>query len=221
MALEIAALATQAVTIVAPALRYLLSRAGKRAADQASDELGDQAWGAAKRVWATIGPKVEASAEAKDAARDLAIDPQDGELQGIFERALISFLQDDRRLAQQLQQEVRIVQNAQQISNVSADRGSFAAGGDIRISGGLRIGSSDSQAEMWSRASAPAKLLMAAGMVAAFAGVGGFILTIAMSIGSSDPPDTSLLGPLFGLGVIGIVVAGLGSMLAALTLRNK
>ena len=220
MALEIAALATTTVKIVAPALRYLLSRAGKRAADQAADDIGNEAWEAAKRVWGTIGPKVEANPATKDAARDLAIDPEDGELRTALEQQLLSILHNDRRLAQRLDQDVRIIQNAGEITNISADRGSIA-GRRVTIHGGVRYGSADSQMELWSRASGPAKALMAIGIVAALAGIGGFMLIGALTAGSTDGPDTSLIGIFFGLGVVGILVVGAGSLLAMLTLRDK
>jgi hypothetical protein len=200
MAIEIAALASTAVSIVAPALRYLLSRAGKRAGDQAADEIGDQAWEAAKRVWGTIGPKVESDPGARDTARDLAIDPEDGSIRTELEQQLLDILKGDPALARRLNQDVRIIQQAETITNVSARDRSFAAGRDIRVSGGIRLGSSDSQMELWQNANGPAKAIMAIGFLAAMIGVGGFILMIALSMGSTDGPDTSVLGGFFALG---------------------
>jgi hypothetical protein len=220
MAIEIAALASTAVSIVAPALRYLLSRAGKRAGDQAADEIGDEAWAAAKRVWGTIGPKVESDPGARDMARDLAIDPDDDSIRTDLEEQLLSILQHDRRLVQRLDQDVRILQNTGQITNIRADRSSLAAGRDIRVSGGLRIGSGDSQMELWQNANGPAKAIMAIGFLAAMIGIGGFILMIALSFGSTDGPDTSLLGGFFALGIVGMLVAGVGSLFALLTMRR-
>jgi hypothetical protein len=216
MVLEVATLASEAVAIIAPALRYLLSRSSKRAADKAADELGDEAWEAAKRVWGTIGGRIESIPGTREAARDLASDPDDQALQTLLESELRKLLRADQNLARRLAGDIGSIQ----ITTVRASGHGFAAARDIRVSGGIKFGGGDTQLELWSRAGWPAKALIVVGFCLALVGVGGFLLTIALTAGSTEGPNESGIRLFFALGVVGILVTGVGSLIAMVGLRS-
>ncbi len=68
------------VKFLAPCLPFLLNMGGK-VAEGASQKVGEDGWNKAKAIWAKLLPKVEAKEAAKEAAVDVAQNPDDEDLQ--------------------------------------------------------------------------------------------------------------------------------------------
>lgn len=97
--MEISAL----TTFIIPFLPSLLKLDGSAAATAtAANKFGEAAWQKAQAVWATLSPKVEAKASAKEAAIDVANNPRDEDSQTVLKVQLKKLLASDEALAHQL-----------------------------------------------------------------------------------------------------------------------
>jgi plasmid maintenance system antidote protein VapI len=89
---------TGLAAFLAPFLPALVKGAERLAAD-AADRLGDAAFGAAKRMWELLRPKVEQDQRAKDTVEEVAEEPDDPALQAMLAKRLEKLLADDPALA--------------------------------------------------------------------------------------------------------------------------
>jgi hypothetical protein len=95
---DFGALAREVVTAVGPFMPFLL-RLGETAAEEAAKKLGGAAWEKAKSFWVPISATIESVPGAKEAAKDLATDPEDGDHQAAFRVQLKKVFSDNANLA--------------------------------------------------------------------------------------------------------------------------
>ncbi|MBD2500474.1 hypothetical protein [Anabaena azotica] len=91
------------VSLLAPHLPFLLNVGGK-VAEGAYQQAGADAWDTVKAIWGKLKPKVEAKEAAKEAAIDLAGNPDDKALQTVLQVQLQKILSADTVLAEELAQ---------------------------------------------------------------------------------------------------------------------
>ncbi|BAY93127.1 MULTISPECIES: hypothetical protein [unclassified Tolypothrix] len=89
------------VKFLAPCLPFLLNVGGK-AIEGASQKVGEDGWNKAKAIWAKLLPKVEAKEAAKEAAADLAQNPDDEDLQASLRVQIKKILDSDTALAEEI-----------------------------------------------------------------------------------------------------------------------
>jgi hypothetical protein len=89
------------VKFLAPCLPFLLN-VGNKAVEGASQKLGEDVWNKAKAIWAKLQPKVEAKDAAKEAATDVAQNPDDEDLQASLRVQLKKILDADTALAEEI-----------------------------------------------------------------------------------------------------------------------
>src|SRR4051794_12547714 len=89
------------MTFLAPFLPFLLGK-GEDVADAAIDRLGAAGWERAKALWAKLRPKVEGKEAAREAAHDIAAEPNDELARAAFQLQLRKLLHDDPELARGL-----------------------------------------------------------------------------------------------------------------------
>jgi hypothetical protein len=85
--------------VLAPAIPYLVSKAGDVAASEAIKKLGKAAWEAAGKVWARLWPKIEGTGGPRQALDVLAATPADADAQGALRMHLKQVLAQDPALA--------------------------------------------------------------------------------------------------------------------------
>ena len=66
--------------LLAPHLPTLMKLGGK-AAESAASKVGADTWETVKKIWAKLSPRIEAKESAKEAAIDVANNPDDEDLQ--------------------------------------------------------------------------------------------------------------------------------------------
>lgn len=212
-----AALAAQVVTVLAPALPYLL-KAGERASEEAGSRLGAQAWEQASALWTKLRPRVEEQPAVLEAAQEVAERPEDEDAQAALRVQLRKLLSKDSALAAEL---VQVVGSGGSAMSVSArGRGNIAVGRDISHSTIIHQATRDEMDE-FVHANWLAKLVMGLGTLVALGGMGLFFFTIvsAMAQGPSleSGPDFGLAALGFGAAFVGILLYSLGRLLAAMT----
>ncbi|MBD2249716.1 hypothetical protein [Nostoc parmelioides] len=89
------------VTFLAPYLPSLLN-VGSKVAEGAYQQAGADGWDKAKAIWGKLHPKVEAKEAAKEAAGDLAENPEDKNFQTVLQVQLKKILDADTALAQEI-----------------------------------------------------------------------------------------------------------------------
>jgi hypothetical protein len=103
--MDIAILAKETVTFLAPFLPYLL-KAGESAAEEAGKQLGEKAGGGAwekvKTLWAKLRPKAEAKEATRDAVKDVAATPGDDDALGALRIQLRKLFEEDKSLAEEV-----------------------------------------------------------------------------------------------------------------------
>jgi len=115
------------ITFLAPCLGFLLDT-GRAATERAADKLGDEIWDHARRLWARLGPAVEARPAAAEAACDLAAQPDDDGARAVLAWQLEKAIGADPSLARDLR---RLWDAAGRGAVVAAGDRSVVAGGDI------------------------------------------------------------------------------------------
>lgn len=212
-----ATLAAQMVTLLAPALPYLL-KAGERAAEEAGSRLGGQAWEQASALWAKLRPRAEERPAMMEAVQEVAQRPEDEDAQAALRVQLRKLLSKDHALAAEV---VQIVGPGGSATSVSArGRGNIAVGRDISHSTIIHQATRD-ELDEFVHASSTAKLVMGLGALVALAGMGLFFFTIVSAIAQGpsleSEPDFGVAALGFGAAFVGIVVYSLGRLLAAMT----
>jgi hypothetical protein len=85
--------------LLAPHLPTLMKLGGK-AAESAASKIGTDTWEVAKKIWDKLSPTVEKKEAAKEAAIDVANNPEDEDLQAALRVQLKKLLEQDKELAQ-------------------------------------------------------------------------------------------------------------------------
>lgn len=88
---------------LSPILPFLI-KGGEEAAKEAGKNFGADVWEKAKAVWATLSPKIEAKEAAREAVADLAVAPEEPDLQTILRKQLEKLIANDESLAQEILQ---------------------------------------------------------------------------------------------------------------------
>ncbi len=91
---------------LSPILPFLI-KGGEEAAKEAGKKFGIDAWEKAKGVWGKLYPKIEAKEAAKEAVEDLAVAPEDQDLQTALRVQLKKILEKDQTLATKIAQLMR------------------------------------------------------------------------------------------------------------------
>jgi hypothetical protein len=87
-----------------PTLLKLGGKAVEKATESASGKFGEAAFKKAEAVWAKLSPKVEAKEAAKEAAIDVANSPEDEDAQGALRLQLKKLLEQDEDLMKAIDQ---------------------------------------------------------------------------------------------------------------------
>ena len=120
---DVAALAA----LLGPALPFL-TRAGEQVTTQAAQALGRGAWEHAQRLWSRLSGAVASRPAAREAADDVAADPQDAEATVALVRQLRKILESDPALAREVEQ---LLGEARQAGVVASGARSVAVGGNV------------------------------------------------------------------------------------------
>jgi predicted negative regulator of RcsB-dependent stress response len=129
---------------ISPFLPFLL-KLGSKAIDKASESMGSKfgeaAFGKAQAVWGKLSPQVEAKESLKEAATDVANNPEDEDLQVVLRVQLKKLLEQDEELGKAIEQILEAdapdgTSGTQIVQNVTGDR-NFTIG---QMTGGKAIG---------------------------------------------------------------------------------
>jgi hypothetical protein len=107
-----------------------LLKAGGKAGEEAAKKIGGDAWEWAKDLWSRLRPKVEANPAALQAAHEVALTPDDGDLQAILRVQLKKLLSEDKALARESEDWLEKAKAAGVITIASGER-SVTVGGDV------------------------------------------------------------------------------------------
>jgi hypothetical protein len=95
---------------LSPFLPFLLKLGGKaidKSTESAAGKLGEAAFGKAQAVWGKLGPQVEAKESLKEAATDVANNPEDQDLQVVLKVQLQKLLKQDEELGKAIAEIMR------------------------------------------------------------------------------------------------------------------
>ncbi len=87
-----------------PTLLKLGGKAIEKATESASGKFGEAAFNKAEAVWVKLSPKVEAKESAKEAAIDVANSPEDEDLKAVLRVQLKKLLEQDEELMKAIEQ---------------------------------------------------------------------------------------------------------------------
>lgn len=129
---------------LSPFLPTLLKLGGKsveKATESASGKFGEAAFAKAQAIWGKLSPKVEAKEAAKEAAIDVANSPEDDDAQGALRLQLKKLLEQDEELMKAIEQILAAdapdgTPGTQIVQNVTGDRNQVIG----TVSGGTVIG---------------------------------------------------------------------------------
>ena len=130
--MDIGALASSLTTVLVPLLPYLL-KAGEKAAEETGKTVAGQSWEWAKSLWTKLKPQVEAKPAALEAAQDVALAPEDEDLQAALRVQLKKLLTEDQSLAEEVSRWLEQGKAAGINVSAAAER-SVAIGGDVKSS---------------------------------------------------------------------------------------
>src|SRR5215510_1241182 len=99
--MDIGSMASSLTTALVPLLPYLL-KAGEKPAEETGKAVAGQSWEWAKSLWTKLQPKVEAKPAALEAAQDVALSPQNQDLQAALRVQLNKLLTEDQSLAEEV-----------------------------------------------------------------------------------------------------------------------
>ncbi|MEM9927351.1 MAG: CHAT domain-containing protein [Cyanobacteria bacterium P01_D01_bin.50] len=131
------------VKFLAPCLPFLLN-VGNKAVEGASQKLGEDVWRKGTAIWSKLQPKVEAKAATLEAAKDVADDPEDEDLQTALRVQLKKILSAEPELAAEIAKilEEPVPQPAGdniQMSGKSYDQSTFTQVGKIEGKGDINF----------------------------------------------------------------------------------
>ena len=127
--MDLVALTHAITTTLVPVLPYLL-KAGEKAAEEAGKKIGGDTWEWTKDLWSRLRPKVEAKPAALQAANEVALAPDDPDLQATLRVQLKKLLTEDQALTQEVGEWFERAKAAGVIAIASGER-SAAIGGDV------------------------------------------------------------------------------------------
>lgn len=138
--MEIATL-TAFLTPFLPFLLKLSGKAAEKATEAAAGKFGEASWAKAQAVWDKLRPKVEAKESAKEAALDVANAPEDEDFQVALRVQLKKLLAQDESLANAIAQILQAdgldgTPGTQNVQNVTGDCNQVIA----QVTGGQVIG---------------------------------------------------------------------------------
>ncbi|BAB74123.1 hypothetical protein ACN23B_12175 [Anabaena sp. FACHB-709] len=107
------------VTFLAPYLPSLLN-VGSKVAEGAYQQAGADGWDKAKAIWGKLHPKVEAKEAAKEAAGDLAENPEDKSFQTVLQVQLKKILDADTTLAEEIAKILQVTKSDNSSVNLNA-----------------------------------------------------------------------------------------------------
>jgi hypothetical protein len=115
---------------ISPFLPFLLKIGGKaleKSTESASGKFGEAAFAKAQAVWGKLKPKVEAKEAAKEAAIDVANSPEDEDMQAALRVQLKKLLEQDEELMKAIEQILAAdasdgTSGTQIVQNVTGDR---------------------------------------------------------------------------------------------------
>jgi hypothetical protein len=115
---------------ISPFLPFLLKLGGKaaeKATESAAGKFGEASWSKAQSVWDKLSPKIEAKESAKEAAIDVANAPEDEDLQVALKVQLKKLLAEDEALVRAIAQILEAdgpdgTPGLQNVQNVTGDR---------------------------------------------------------------------------------------------------
>jgi hypothetical protein len=115
---------------ISPFLPFLLKLGGKaaeKATESAAGKFGEASWAKAQAVWDKLSPKLEAKDSAKEAAVDVANAPEDEDLQVALKVQLKKLLDQDEALENAISQILQEdgfdgTPGTQIVQNVTGDR---------------------------------------------------------------------------------------------------
>jgi hypothetical protein len=118
---------TAFLSLFLPSLLKLGSKALEKATESASGKFGEAAFAKAQAIWDKLGPKVEAKEAAKEAAIDVANNPDDQDLQAALRVQLKKLLEQDEELFKAIEQILKAdapdgTAGTQIVQNVTGDR---------------------------------------------------------------------------------------------------
>ncbi len=124
-----------------PTLLKLGGKAVEKATESASGKFGEAAYKKAEAVWARLSPKVEAKESAKEAAIDVANNPEDEDSQAAMRVQLKKLLEQDEELMKAIEQILKEdapdgTSGTQIVQNVTGDRNQVIG----QMTGGKAIG---------------------------------------------------------------------------------
>jgi hypothetical protein len=110
-----------------PSLLNLGGKAVEKATESASGKFGEAAFAKAQTIWAKLSPKVEAKEAAKEAAIDVANSPEDEDMQAALRVQLKKLLEQDEELMKAIEQILAAdapngTSGTQIVQNVTGDR---------------------------------------------------------------------------------------------------
>jgi hypothetical protein len=146
--MEIATLTTF-LTPFLPTLLKLGGNAMEKATASLSGKFGEAAVAKAQAIWDKLSPKIEAKEAAKEAAIDLANSPEDEDSQGALRKQLKKLLEQDEQLFKAIEQILAAdapdgTPGTQIVQNVTGDRNQIIGqvlGGNVfgNISGDVKL----------------------------------------------------------------------------------
>ena len=126
--MEFAIIAQTIVTLLSPALPYLL-----KAGESAASKIGEDAWEKATTLWGKLAAKIKAKPSAQEAVDDVAKTPADEDAQAALRVQLKKLLSEDAGLAKELEQLIGEWKKSGNISMAAGER-SVAVGGEVKSS---------------------------------------------------------------------------------------
>jgi thioredoxin-like negative regulator of GroEL len=131
--IDIAILAKETVTFLAPFLPYLV-KASEGAAEEVGKQLGEKvgggAWEKAEALWVKLRPRMEATEATRDAIQEVAAAPGDEDARAVLRVQLKKLLAEDESLAREVSEMQREMRHAGVSVAAIGDR-SVAIGGKV------------------------------------------------------------------------------------------
>lgn len=225
-------LAANVVAVLAPALGRLLSKTADKLTDRASGRLSDVAVEKAEALWSTVSPKIEANPGALRAAQRVADQPNNEDFQAALRVELDELLANDPRFRQAVERKLteigitRVEQRGDHNIMVGRDN----SGTIIYTDSYQSYGGGSSQLDDFRQSHPAAKVIIAIGLAVCAVGFVIFAIPLFEAFtdnpqpgepGFAEGPDATPAAIGFGIMILGIVIAGVGSMIAGFTKRRS
>lgn len=121
---------------LAPFLPYLV-RAGQRAGEDIADALGSEAGRLARALWERLRPRFDARPTAREAAEDVAGQPDNELARAALQHQLTKILADDPSLRHEIE---KLLEDGHRAGAFATEGGVAITGGQHAESGGIVVG---------------------------------------------------------------------------------